>query len=243
MRTTGIAYVCLLAYPVIMLLVPDPNSIRWGWKTGGLEPLPPEIKERCGRNQWNLLIFKFFVLVVVCFFLIRQSSIPLHDVGIRRTQPVNLVILGLVTASLLILWACGLRSLTAKVASLKYGPPYLLRESIPKLICLIVLGAFAEEFWRALSLIAFTKAGVSVFFAVIATSIVFGIGHVFSWKSVGGALGRMLGPCIAGIFCASLFLWFHSLFVPMSAHVLLNAFGTLTGRKRLIAKEESNLLV
>jgi small-conductance mechanosensitive channel len=238
MKNVALAYFALFAYPAVTLLIPDPHLLKWWWRTAGGAPMPKEVKERCKRNQGNLLILKFLALIAVCFGLLKLAGMSPGDIGLRIRQTQGMVVAGILAGGLLICWVWGMRLLSTRMKVPSDGPPHLLKESTPKLLVVMVLGGFAEELWRALSLVAFGRAGASYLFAVLITSITFGVGHVFSYRSLGAAIGRMLAPAIAGACLAALFLWWQTLLVPFIAHVMLNSFGSIMGRKRLIVMTE-----
>lgn len=238
MRGAALVYLTLFAYPAVTLLVPNPYSIKWWWKTGGHGSMPPDIIERCKQNQGNLLIVKFLFLMLACFVLMKQSVISPKSLGFKHSQPQGMVLIGLAAGALLMCWIWSMYALATKMKLPREGPPYLIQEGVFKILMVLVLGGFAEEYWRALSLIVFHRAGVSDLYTIFITSIIFGIGHVFSYKSFGAAVGRALAPAIGGAFLAILFLWWQTLFIPLIAHVMLNSFGTLMRRKRLWASAD-----
>lgn len=230
---SGLVYIVLLIYPAITLLPTDPRYLKWWWRTGG--SVPPEIEAEQERRRGNILIIKFILLIIACLWLSRVGQISLRLLGLTWEQPRMFNVVG-VPAILFSLFLMGLIHRLRLKSSLPVDAmqPFLIRESASKLILIMVVGAFAEELWRALALAASSKANVSELVAVFMTSLVFGIGHVFSYRSLGRALGRLLPPAIGGAFLGSLFLLSRTLFVPMACHLLINSFGALMGRKRLM---------
>lgn len=237
MRTAAYFYLCLLAYPGCVQLVPDPHWLRWWWKTGGIGELPAEVKERCDRNQGNLLIVRFLVLILICLVLSHQAGVSSKSLGFRWDQPSAALIVSLLAGLVLICWAYAMKALTSKAREAGSGPTRFLRQPTHKILLILILGGFAEELWRAVSLSISRQAGFSGLSAVLITSIIFGVGHVSSFKSLGSAAGRATGPAIVGIASAALFLWWQTLLIPWIAHVMLNSFAALSGRKRLVAAE------
>lgn len=237
MKVAGFVYLVLFAYPIVTLLTPEPSFLRWWWQTGGHGPVPAKVRERGKRNEGNLLIAKFAILVGACLLLMRYFPISPRSLGFGRDQPQAAIYLGMFAGVVLIWWARSMSLLAARVGAQAALPPFLLREPTSKILVVIVLGGFAEEFWRALSLTVFYKAGISEVSAVLLTSVVFGIGHVFSYKSFGAAVGRFIAPAVGGALLGALFLWSQTLFIPFIAHVLVNSIGANVGRRRLIAKQ------
>ncbi len=240
MGTRSLAYLALLAYPFITLLVYEPNELRWWWRTGGGVPMPPEIMERSKQNEGNLLLFKFALLTIASFFLLRGGLGSAASLGLRLRQPTGTVLMGVIAGILLAVEVLGMLALARKWTP-RAGevPIFVLRERTWKILAILALGAFAEELWRALALTAFIQAGTSIESAVLLTSLSFGVGHVISYRSLGATLGRALRPAAGGAFLAALFLWSRTLVTPFIAHVLLNSTAALMQRKRALVKQDS----
>lgn len=236
MNNQAVALVAiLLLYPVIAVLVPEPHWFLWWWRTGGDGPVPPDVMERVRNNEGNLLIVKFLILVIASFFSARQLSISVGSLGFRLEQPAGTLFMGIVGAVLLLGWTFAMRTERLKMAKCGvHSQNFLFREPILKIFIILVLGGFAEEFWRALALTTFDKHGISVGYGIFLTSVFFGIGHVTSYRSFGYVLGKMLAPAILGVVLAILFLWSRSLFTPFVIHVLLNSASALMGRRRVV---------
>jgi len=233
------AYVVLIAYPAITLLIYEPNELRWWWRTGGGVPMPPKVLERSKRNQGNLLIVKFLSLILASSLLMRSVSVSPASLGLRLRQPTGAVLLGVAGGILFVLETLSLMGLAKKITSRPsdHVPIFVVRESTSKIISIIVIGGFAEEFWRALALTAFGRAGFPTEGSVLLTSLFFGIGHVLSFQSLGAAIGRALRPAIGGIFLAALFLWSGTLLAPFIAHIVVNSLAALMQRKHALATE------
>jgi membrane protease YdiL (CAAX protease family) len=225
---------CLLAYPACAQLIPDPIWARQWVRTGTTE-VPEEIKRRCRENYGNLLIIRFAALVPICFLLARAGTIPPRDLGFRQSQPIVGLVSGLGAAAFLIGWAQAMAKLSKLVNDSDEGPPHFLRQGTYKILFILLWGGFAEELWRAVSLTISQSVGLSAGISVIVTSLVFGLGHISVYKPVSRGLGRAAAPALAGCVLAVLFLIWHTLMIPLIAHVLVNCFAALLGRKRLTA--------
>jgi len=89
--------------------------------------------------------------------------------------------------------------------------PLLVRSSA------LLLAVFAEEAWRALSLNALTADGIQGPLALIATSIAYGLTYL-AWGTPAAISEGLVGAAFGGLF-----LWSGSFFVPLAAHVTLQA--------------------
>lgn len=203
--------------------------------------MPPEVLKRSAQNEGNLLISKFASIILGTYALTLYSSISPESLGIRRDQPRGVVLVGFAAGLLLVYWSKAMMALGRRFAPSGWQPePFLFREPVWKLALVILVGGFAEEFWRALCLILFDRANYSAGSAVLITSLVFGLGHLLSPQPVPRALGRIMRAATGGAFLGGLFLWFGTLTVPYIAHVLVNSFAALMGRKAVIAKQTSS---
>lgn len=77
--------------------------------------------------------------------------------------------------------------------------------------------------------------------AVLLTSVIFGVGHVFRYESLGAVLGRLTPPALTSILLGALFLGTQTLFFPFIIHVAVNSVGVNLGRKRLAANDASRV--
>lgn len=93
-------------------------------------------------------------------------------------------------------------------------------------MALFLIGAFAEELWRAFCIIAFLWVGDSLTFAILITSFVFALGHY------GRSVVQRLGMIPLGIVAASLFAATGSLIASFTFHLVIN-LGTLHRARRL----------
>jgi Type II CAAX prenyl endopeptidase Rce1-like len=239
MKADTFAYLSLIAYPACTMLVPEPNMFRWWLRTGGRGPVPDEVKRKAIRNAGDLMIAKFLLLVLCCSALVLGGSVSASSLGFRSDQPRGAFAAAAAAGGLLIWWDAKMRAL-ARRAPRGGEQPFVLREGTRKILLIMVVGGFAEEFWRALSLTAFGMAGFGAGSAVLLTSAVFGVGHLLSPpRSLGAALGRSLRPAMGGALLALLFLLGRSLLPPLIVHVLTNSVAGIMGRRRWTAEQAS----
>ena len=155
--------------------------------------------------------------------LMINQGISASQVGLSpRAWPVNLAV-GMVAG----LAQLGLQSLlrrwTASVGQPKQGRAPLQRPttaSIPSL----VLSAFIEEFWIALSIAAMTKSAHSNLAATLVTAIVFGFSHL--------PLGIDVVPAmtLSAIPSCLLYFWRRSLIPLFLYHLIGNLGAIYSGR-------------
>jgi len=244
MRISGLVYLTLFVYPIITVLIPDPAVLGWLLRTGGLGTIPSEIKLRGERNRGNVLLLKFALLITASLILMRIVPVAPSSLGLGTKQPMAFVFIGLPVAALVVYFTYLMKASVVKISSrTEVALPFLLHESTSKLILILVIGGFAEEFWRALTITVFHQADISDIKAIIFSSIIFGVGHLFSYRSFGAALGKVLPPAIGGALLGTLFLLSQTLFIPFVFHVLINSIGALLGRRRLIVKQGSKMKV
>ena len=99
-----------------------------------------------------------------------------------------------------------------------------MRREIPGLIAPLkfqsavwLLGAFTEETWRAIAIVALLKVGNSPLFSIVAVSVAFGCGYLRL------GLQRVAVASLDGLFFGFLYLWRGSFFAPFLAHLVIQA--------------------
>jgi membrane protease YdiL (CAAX protease family) len=232
-------YFVIALYPITMLLIPEPVSFRWWLRYGNGKPMPSEIQTRSEKNEGNLLLVKFVILVTSTIGLMRHTAVPARVLGFRPFDLRMAVLASLMSGLILVIWLLGIRAATSRVPTSEDHVPFLLREPVWRILTVIVVGALAEEYWRALSLHLLRGENTSVGWALTITAIVFGIGHVLSPQPVPKALGRIFRAAVGGLLLGALFLEFHSLIVPFFTHVIVNSFGAMIGRRSFLTRPAS----
>jgi len=198
--------------------------------------MPSEIARRSEENEGYLLMAKFLILVGTTIGLMRHTLVPPSRLGFRPIDLRAAVAFGLIAGFMLSLWILSMRAVALRMCESEEHVPFLLREPVWKIFIIITVGAFAEEYWRALSLYLLRRDNSSIGWALAITAIVFGIGHVLSPQPWPKALGRILQAAIGGLFLGGLFLGFQTLMIPFIAHIAVNSFGALIGRRTLSAR-------
>jgi membrane protease YdiL (CAAX protease family) len=228
-------YLILLLYPVVAMFTPEPVQFRWWIRAGGA-PMPKSVLEKSVRNEVPLLIAKFVVIIAATYLIVRWIRLPLRSVGFTLQQPISIWTMGVVVSLFEIFCALRMQGLADQLRTDEAGdrPLLFLRQPSWKIFVTILVGGFAEEFWRSISLVLFIQSGHPTNVAIIVTSVAFGVGHLQSPQPLSRALARILRPALVGVPLAVLFLWSKSLVIPFLVHVTLNSFAALMGRKKMV---------
>jgi membrane protease YdiL (CAAX protease family) len=207
-------YITLAILPLSFWLALNPVRFSWGFHHG-LEPLPPQLVERAGSiDRYILLLRDVLTISFVAVFMFLQS-VPAKLVGLRLDQWKSNVAIG-VAAGVLHIALAGVLSPLVPAPSNMPAVAYLRKGSTPLWIFLLLIGAFAEEFWIALCLVVFRETGYLAGVAVLFTAVVYGAMHF------GYHFGGALALAMMGAISCLLFLWTGSLFTTCLFHCIRN---------------------
>jgi membrane protease YdiL (CAAX protease family) len=232
------AYFALGAFPILALLTPEPVQLRWGIKHAKLKvplpPLPPELRERSEQNDRRYLRFLQIGLLCTCIYLLmRRYSVPATTVGLHL-QGWPSFILVRVAAGLTYLTYLAFLSRVPRWLGAGPAPDrpldYLSRGSPVLWVVLFLVGCFGEEYWRAFCLVSLEQRGHGAAFAVLATSVAFGLAHYGARQST-VEVGRMFGHATFGALLAVVFLWSGSIVPNYTGHLLVNLVALYRARK------------
>ena len=228
--TSFAAYLALAIYPFVLLILPDPVSLYWGYR-GGKWPMPPEMKERAERIGRYMTAIRYGLIGATVLYLMNKHSVPFHQVGLHLDDWARNLSLGVVVSLVIVAFGAAFRAFLSERHSSKH---FVLRGSTGLWLTLFLLGAFAEELWRAFCLATLMATGHSPTMAVLVSSIFFGLGHFGNPFETGLAtlLGQCLGAASAGTVFAALFLWTNSLVATYVAHFLSNLISMYVMRKK-----------
>jgi membrane protease YdiL (CAAX protease family) len=218
-------YLGLAIFHAPNILVINPVQFRWG-VTHGFEPMPPDIAKRV--STLNRRYFGFLMHALNIFFvtlLMIHVSVSPVAVGLSANRWKLFVIVGT---------GGGIAWLALQELGMHFVPSLRPKPNSDDLqegaailwMALILIGAFAEELWRAFCMIAFLRVGDSLTFAILITSFVFALGHY------GRPLFQKLGMVPLGIAAALLFVASGSLAAPFAFHLVVN-LGSLHRARRL----------
>jgi hypothetical protein len=199
------AILALLLYPLLQIL--SFNWVRFGWGfRRRVGPLAPDGEARARPLDRGLAVVAKVVLIILVVFFLRLSSIPPADIGLtRHTWKSALGYGALIGLFPFPFGALGRKSFPA-------NQPFMLRFG------LLLLGSFANEFWRAFCIVALIRLDLAAWAAVVITATaaaVFGL-H----KTVAFAFGALTLGLLAGL----LFVKTHSLVTPLAV-ILITAAG------------------
>lgn len=225
----AIVYGALLAFPAVMLLIPEPVDLLWVTKHStlamGVPPMPAELREQSRRNAYYLMFAKYGLLCTFLYVLIRRYSVPAPSIGLSLHRWGVFGAIGAVAGvGLLAYWAVVTRIplVSTGVALTRHLERWTHRSNAQQSF-LIVVNSFAEEFWRAFCLVALGGLGHRALFAVLATSFAFGLAHHEAAGAPALKLGRICGHSTSGAYLAIFFLLYHSIIVTWIAHLLFNS--------------------
>jgi CAAX protease family protein len=209
-------FMALVAPIAVLILVPNPVEFWWGYKTAGKPvPIPADVARKMAKAKRYTRVICAVLLIALIWILMRENSVSATSIGIWPSHWTRDLAVGLIGAVVLI----GLKTLASKIAGISlgdahsaeklYGYDRMLLSWIP----MEIFPPFAEEFWRAFCLFAFTTAGYSVAFAVVITALIFGLGHI-GLLQLGGAIAQ----ATIGLGLALLYVWTGSLLAPFLVH-------------------------
>lgn len=89
----------------------------------------------------------------------------------------------------------------------------------------LLKGGLSEELWRIFGLTRFEKlfGGAGLILALIASSLVFGLGHAYQ------GLGAVLANAVLGLLYAGVYLRKRSAWEPVAAHAVFDLIGVMLG--------------
>lgn len=169
-----------------------------------------------GAQSWTLFGLLIFCVVLACVLAWARVHAPSTTEKILNPSYLGRgifhgIILGLALVGLVLIFRHYFpqaRKFGFLVMAGIASPP-LLR------IFVLLLAAFTEELWRAVSLKALILDGFSGPQALIATSLAYGLAYL-AWGPAVAISDGIIGAVYGGLF-----VWSGSLFVPFAAHITL----------------------
>lgn len=180
--------------------------------------MPIAVRDRAesADRYWYFLVDAITVAFVIA--LMSRNSVPPASVGLRMEQWRSGLAIGMAAGIVVVL----IQYLLVKFfpnATSGNATDYLRRRSIALWMSVFSLGAFAEEFWIALCLVAMRMNGHSLGMAIAVTASVFGAVHL-SYRF--GALAVAMKGAASGL----IFIWCGSL-IPMFLFHFMGNLGSL----------------
>src|SRR6266436_10034558 len=108
-------YFVVALYPIVMLIIPEPVSLRWWLRNGSGKPMPSEIARRSEENEGYLLMAKFLILVGTTIGLMRHTLVPPSRLGFRPIDLRAAVAFGLIAGFMLSLWILSMRAVALRM--------------------------------------------------------------------------------------------------------------------------------
>jgi hypothetical protein len=188
------AILALVLYPVLYILFPSINWVRfqWGFRQG-LAQMPPDVRAKAEAADRAVAAFIHALLLVIVVLLLRGSSISADDVGLSSANWSSATafgaLLGFVTSFVLI----------GMLRSFAAGKPQegaKWSDSLAVNIGMAALSTFSHEFWRAFCIVALIRVDVAAWIAVLVTAVAFG--SLLLHKSTMIAVGAAFYGALAG---------------------------------------------
>ncbi len=240
--TSLTAYVALATHPAVSFLMPEPVSFCWAYRHGRMgsriPPMPPELRQRSERNSRYLSLVQDALLMAFVFYWMRRYSLPPTSIGLRLDRLGISVSAGVAGGLSMLGWGALVRRAVGAVVGRAVGRGALQSQELSAhgrdwiRALRLFSGVFAEELWRALSIVCLEQTGHSVLSAVIISSIVFGVGHLQTGPRLAGKLGLISGVGTGGAVFALLFVFSRSLVTPCAAHLVVNSVRLYATRSR-----------
>jgi uncharacterized protein len=106
-------------------------------------------------------------------------------------------------------------------------------ELLPYCALAVTAGICEEFLYRGFAYAALTRAGVPLWFGFLATSILFGLAHLYQGR------GGVLGTTILGLLFAGGRLGFGSLIPPIVWHSVIDLVAGIAGQRYLLRASEA----
>jgi membrane protease YdiL (CAAX protease family) len=208
----GIGLAMAALWPVIVHTLPNPITFVWHFKNGFVPP-PPEVEKRAEGIGYVLALVESSALGIISWGLLRNSPLGDDIFAASTLDPVPNLCYGLLSG---FAWMV-LMALTARRASLtreRLARHQLIRSPLSFTFATFVVGAPAEELWRAFCMLSLAPAGNVL--AVLTTGLAFGLAHAES-------RARFAVTTLAGFYLGWLFITTRSLIATTAAHLAMNA--------------------
>jgi membrane protease YdiL (CAAX protease family) len=198
-----------------------------------MPPLPPGLKTLSYRNTRYLRLANLVLLCVGICFLMQKTSMSPANVGLHLHHWLKYLLTGISVGAIRVFAYPVLR----KVRGLTWGPGFVkagdfyVNGSPVYWVIATLIGCFAEELWRAFCLVGFLRAGHSPAFALLVTSVAFGLAH-YSSGPLHFEFGSMSGHAISGVISGLLFLWSGSVIAPYADHIFGNSVVLIRTRMK-----------
>jgi RsiW-degrading membrane proteinase PrsW (M82 family) len=227
------AYIALLAYPAIVLLVFDWTGAASRWAAEHKSFFPPSDltakQERTGRP---LLLGKYVLLFLALRGLAGSGLLQIARVT-THSRPWSVVVTWGIVGGVAMLACRRAISLLSPRAAEAEKHDYFLRGSVALWLGVFFLGGFVEELWRAVCIAVFQQNGYSATSVILLTAFCFGFAHLCgrpSRVSPGGVSAEM----VIGLMLGAIFVWSGNLIAAYIAGVIYFTYSFLRVRGILL---------
>jgi membrane protease YdiL (CAAX protease family) len=220
-------YAILAILPIAAFLSYSFNPAQFSWSfRHGLEPMPTEVRDRATAIQPVCAVLADVLVLGLVGVAMLGRSVGPAQVGLLLDRWTRNALLGLAAAVAL----AALQGIVAKRVTI--GPGQFVeiakKRPISISVSMFLVGAFSEELWIALCIVALRAAGHTAFTSAVITSVVFAVAHYQP------SLSSALGVALKGGISTSLFISTGSLVATFSWHFVGNLGSLYIARRRLL---------
>lgn len=200
------AYLALAAYPALVALLPEPVSFSWIRKHGQAA-LPPDINEKSEKNGRYLWILIYGLLLFFVRFLAGKSIWQTIPIVARNYPHLSPAVSG-VGGGILIFGFRRLLSSTSESLASSEANDGTHRGAVTQWLVVFVLGAFAEECWRAFCILAFRQNDYGIIPSDLLTASSFGMAHLAGrFYRIPPTVAGVGSEMAVGALLGALFIW------------------------------------
>jgi hypothetical protein len=213
--------VALAALPAVGFLVVDWGGagFRWVRKNHSIF-LPPEIKSIEEKRGRFLQFFKYAILFLVLWGLTGRELWRIVPVT-APSQTWSAVIASGIFGGLLAFGFWRVFALTSASIASGESDDYVLRGAAIIWLLTFAVGAFSEEFWRALCISSFQQNGHSPLSADLLSGSAFSIAHMTGIPSrIPGGLAIAGAELVTGLMFGAVYVWSGNLVSPCLASAI-----------------------
>jgi membrane protease YdiL (CAAX protease family) len=233
-----VVYLALAAYPALVIFVFDWWNAGWASKNRSFF-LPPELKKKREEACRPLALVRYALLLLVLRGLAGSGLWYMVPIAKHLREFFFFAGFGVAGGLLMLAFRQALSVLSPGAASAEDNE-YFLRGSPVLWLAIFLIGAIAEEFWRAVCIISFEENGYSRVLPILLTAFAFSLAHLCGLPSrIGPGIVSLLLEATVGLMLGGLFIWSGNLVTPSVASGVYFIWSFFLVRKRFGHLDES----